>query len=337
MGVSTVLVRVLVDAVERAGASSDELLQLAKIDRGRIAEVNGRFALDEFARLQVSAMDLTGDEALGLRIAEQANDSAFELIAHLVSHAPTLREALGVCLQFQRIVTDGTRLALHEATSIATLEYEFARSVPRSDRMHAEFVVTALLRLVRTFGGPKVPARVASFEHEPPAHRREYTRIFGGAERFGRPTTALAFDRAVLDRKHLHQHPELYSILRAQAERALEQVTDGLRPSEQIRQYLLARPPSRIPDIATAARDLGTSERSLRRRLAADATSYRSIVRATLEASAGHMLLDPSRSIQETAHALGFSDAGTFHRAFKKWTGMTPTEYRERGASKPRP
>jgi AraC-like DNA-binding protein len=92
---------------------------------------------------------------------------------------------------------------------------------------------------------------------------------------------------------------------------------------------LLARPASRIPDMATAARDLGVSERSLRRRLASENTSYRELVRATLEASAGHMLRDPARSIKETAAALGFVDARTFHRAFKRWTGMTPMEYRE--------
>jgi AraC-like DNA-binding protein len=142
----------------------------------------------------------------------------------------------------------------------------------------------------------------------------------------------LEFDRALLDRPQIHQHPALYMILRTEAEQALERVTAGSRLCDSVRQYLLSRPPSKIPDLPTAARDLGISARSLRRRLAADATSYRTLVRGTLEASAGRLLRDPSRSIQETAHALGFSDAGAFHRAFKRWTGMTPKQYREKGA-----
>jgi AraC-like DNA-binding protein len=146
---------------------------------------------------------------------------------------------------------------------------------------------------------------------------------------FGARATELEFDRNGLDRPQLHQHPQLYSVLRAEAERALERVTAGQRPSDEVRRYLLARPPARIPDAATAARDLGISERSMRRRLAADNTSYRELVRAALETSAGHMLRDPNRSIQETAHALGFSDAGAFHRAFKRWTGRTPKQYRD--------
>ena len=140
--------------------------------------------------------------------------------------------------------------------------------------------------------------------------------------------------RALLDQPQMHQHPEFYFLLRAQAERALERLTEGARTADELRRYLLARAPSEIPDLETAARNLGISARSLRRRLAAEATSYRTLVGATLEDAAGRMLRDPSRSIQETAHALGFSDAGAFHRAFKRWTGLTPKQYREQPAGR---
>jgi AraC-like DNA-binding protein len=330
MSVSTVMVRVLVDAVEQAGVARDELLRSQNIEPARLAEVDGRFDVQEFALLQMRAMDLTRDEALGLHIAERAHENAFDLMSHLVSHAPTLREALGLVAQFHRLLLDEGDIALSETGISAALHYRFARSFERSDRMQAEFVVASFLRFVRFFGGPGVAPRVASFEHPRPAHHREYTRLFGDVVRYDQHTTSLTFDRALLDRAQLHQHPELYALLRSQAELALERVANGLGPADQVKRYLLARPPARIPDISTAARDLGLSARSLRRRLAEDATSYRSLVRATLEASAGHMLRDPRQTIQETAHALGFSNVGAFHRAFKRWTGMTPAQYRER-------
>jgi AraC-like DNA-binding protein len=334
MSVSTIMVRVVVDAVERSGISRDELLGPLNIDAARLAEADGRFDLEEFSRVQERAMDLTRDDALGLHIAERTPDSSFDLIGHVVSHAPTLREAFALCAQFQQLILDESHSTLSETGTTATLQYNFVRSSERSDRMMAEFVVAAFLRFVRVFGGASVvTARVASFEHARPLHHREYARLFGDAARFGQPATALTFDRALLDRAQLHQNPGLYSMLRTQAERALERVTVALRPAEQVERYLRARPPARIPDLSTAAKELGLSARSLRRRLAADATSYRSLVRAALEASAGHMLRDPKHSIQETAHALGFSNVGAFHRAFKRWTGMTPAEYRERPGS----
>jgi AraC-like DNA-binding protein len=335
MSVSTVMVRVLVDAVERAGIPRDDLLRSRQIDPVRLTEADGRFELEEFARLQMGAMDLTGDEALGLHMAERTHDSAFDLIGHLVSHAATLREAFALCRQFEGLIMDESDLALLETGTTATLRYQFARTYERADRMLAEFVVAAFLRFVRVFAGPSVATRGASFEHARPAHHREYTRIFGDAVRFGQRTTGLTFDRALLDRAQLHQHPELLALLRSQAERALDRIDQGLKPADQLRRYLLARPPARIPDITTAARDLGLSARSLRRRLAEEATSYRSLVRSTLEASAGHMLRDPGQSFQQTAHALGFSNVGAFHRAFKRWTGMTPVQYRERRSEPP--
>jgi AraC-like DNA-binding protein len=330
MSVSTVMVRVIVDAVERAGVGREELLRSLKIDPARLAAADGRFELEEFAALQVHAMDRTRDEALGLHIMEHTPDSAFDLVGHLVSHAPTLREAFGLCAQFQRLLIEDSHITLRETGTSAALQYHFTRSLERADRMLAELVVAGFLRLVRVFGGAGVTPHVAAFEHPRPGHHREYARFFGDAARFSQPITALTFDRAVLDRAQLHQHPELYALLRTQAERALERVANGLGPADQVKRYLLARPPARIPDISTAARDLGLSARSLRRRLAEERTSYRELVRTVLEASAGHMLRDPGRSIQETAFALGFSNVGAFHRAFKRWTGMTPSQYRER-------
>jgi AraC-like DNA-binding protein len=153
--------------------------------------------------------------------------------------------------------------------------------------------------------------------------------VFGATERFRQESTSIVFDRDVMDLSQLHQHPELYSTLRMEAERGLERVETGLRSADRVRQYLQSVPAARIPDMAAAARVLGMSERSLRRRLADEDVSYRDIVRSMLETSAGHILLDPNRTIQEAAAALGFAAPAAFHRAFKRWTGMTPRQYRQ--------
>ena len=94
----------------------------------------------------------------------------------------------------------------------------------------------------------------------------------------------------------------------------------------------MARPPlGGAPDMAAVARDMGMSTRSLRRKLAEEGTSYKAVLDQALGAAATLMLKDTRRSIQETAHAMGFSDPTAFHRAFKRWTGMTPKQYREKG------
>ena len=170
-----------------------------------------------------------------------------------------------------------------------------------------------------------------SFEHPRPEHHRECARVFGGAERYGRPFTGVEFDRKVLDQSGLHHHPELYTVLRSQAERTLARVTRGIGQAERLRQYFLARPPHRCRGRhgEVVANALGMSVRSLRRRLTEEGVSYKTILEESLVTVAQRMLGDTRRTIQETAHAMGFSDPTAFHRAFKRWTGMTPTQYRQ--------
>jgi AraC-like DNA-binding protein len=330
--VSVVLVRLLVDAVERAGIARDAFIG-AQFNGDWLADGSVRVDLFEYEALQARAVELTGDEALGLHIAEQAREASFYLMAPLVAHAPTLREGIALCSQFARLFKDEGNLALRERGDLATIRYDFVRRSPLLDRVLAEFALCGFLRMIRSFGGPHAKALAACFEYGRPKHHREYARIFGGAERFGQTFTGLSFSRDLLDRPQLHWHGELSAVLRLQAEREMSRISRGLDEAERLRQYLLVQRPSCLPDMKTAARDMGTSTRSLRRKLARKGISYRAIVQSVRETLAAQMLADPNKTIQEVAHTLGFSDATAFHRAFKRWKGATPGTFQKvRGA-----
>jgi AraC-like DNA-binding protein len=331
VSVSIVIVRAFVEVVERAGVGRDQLLSSANIDPKRLDASDARLEFAEFARLQTRAVDLTGDEALGLHIAEQASEAAFDLVAHLIVHAPTLRDGVELCLRFQRVFSDDSGLTFGEKKDSATLRLSFPHTTLRSDRMHAEFVMAGLLRMIKGLAGPRPMVSAVDFEHARPEYHLEYARIFGGVERYRRPFTGIELDRALLEKPCLHHHPELYELLRSQAERALSHLTHGVGQAERLKQYVLARPPlGAVPDMATVARDLGMSARSLRRRLKEEGVSYKALLDQAFGIIATRMLSDSRRSIQETAQAMGFSDPTAFHRAFKRWTGMTPTEYRSK-------
>jgi AraC-like DNA-binding protein len=330
MSVSTIMVRVLVDAVERAGVSRDELLCAQETSLNRLTDPHGRFDLDEFALLQIRAMDLTGDEALGFRIAEYLRHGAFDVIGHLIAHAPTLREGLRLCAQFQPIIRDDAEFVVREEGHSAMILFRFARSVDRADRMHREFAMASILLYIRIFGGDGFVPERAFFQHARPAHSREYARLFGRRTRFGQDRTGLVFARELLDREQLHQNAELYELLQSHATRDLERVTSGRGFADSVKGYLLSRASERVPTMETVAMELGVTARTLRRRLKGDATTFRSLRQGTLEASAGQLLLDRTRTVQDTARALGYSDIQGFTRAFKRWTGKTPTQFQGR-------
>lgn len=327
--VSTFIVRALVEVVERAGVTRAALMAAAQLDVARLDDILGGFAFVEFVTLEERALDLTGDDGLGLRLAEQSTEAAFDIVAHLATHAPTLRDAIALCVQFQRLLMEGTALTLGECGDAATVRCEFPRSTLRGDRMLAEFVMGGFARMIRIFTGHDAKLRAVAFEHARPPHARAYTRVFGGAERFSQRFTGLEFDRALLDRRQLHHHPELYSILHSNAETKLERMARGQSFVDRVRQYLLSVPPKRLPDMASVARDLGLSTRSLRRRLADDGVSYKALVQSVLAIRATQLLSDPNRTIQDTAAEMGFSDPSAFQRAFKRWKGITPGQFKD--------
>jgi len=328
MSVSIFVVRAVIEVAERSGAARADLRARMPFEWHRLEEPDARLEFEQFEQVLSVAVALTGDEALGLHVAEQMSEGAIDLLAHVAAHAPTMREAVESSAQFVRLGMDELRLVSRDEGDAFVVHYSFPRSTPRSDRILAELFTGGLVRLARAFTGMSTFPRFTTFEHERPPYQGAYARIFGDHQRFSQNATSIAFDRQIADQPQMHLHPELYDLLRTEAQRRLDRMTTGARPATRVRNYLLAVPPSRIPEISTAARDLGMSERSLRRRLAEDGTSYRDVVRAALEASAGRMLRDPARTIKETAAALGFADAAAFHRAFKRWTGMTPGEYR---------
>lgn len=335
--VSTLLVRAVVEAAEHAGVQRETLLG-ATLAASRLADIGARIEHGDFERLLLRALDLTGNEAFPLQMAEGASEGGFDVVAHMISHSPKLRHAIELCGRYGRIISDGSRLRLSERGGVASLALEFVRTSPRMDRAHSEFVLAGMLRMLRVFGAP-APVSGASapatgilavrFEHARPAHHAHYARVFGGAERFDQPCSAIEFDAALLDRPHLHHHSQLYDLLLAQAEHQLSRLSGDLGLVERLEEYLLARPAARIPDMQTAARHHGVSVRSLRRRLTEAGLSYRALVQSILERRATELLRDRRHSLQETSTALGFADVTAFHRAFKRWTGATPLEFRE--------
>ena len=87
--------------------------------------------------------------------------------------------------------------------------------------------------------------------------------------------------------------------------------------------------------MADLALQLGYSERSLRRRLEAEGVTYREISDLVRESQARELLSSSSIPIQRIAHDLGFEKASNFSRSFKRWTGQSPREFRQRGARSP--
>jgi AraC-like DNA-binding protein len=318
----------MIDALGEVGIDQDRFLAAARFDATKLADAEGRISAEEYDAVIDCALDLTADEAFGLRLGERTQAASHHLIAHLVTSAGTLREAIDALMRFQRLITDGPSCRLEEGAEEARVVYEVAPGSFRCRRFRAELAMTGFSRIVQHFGRGVRPREV-NFEHSAPAYLPEYTRLFGGTERFEQSFTGIVIDRALLASVQLHQDTEFHRALEVQAETRIAQLGRKKSYAERVRDYLLYTTTNRADDMEGVARGLGLSVRTLRRRLQEEGETYGAIASAAFVALAKRLLVDEARSVEETAYAMGYSTPTSFHRAFKRWTGTTPKLFRE--------
>lgn len=329
---STVSLRVLqglVTAVEQAGGPGAELLCAARLRPEQLDAAEGRISRFELYRLCELALDLTGDPAFGLHWAERLGENGFGLLSHLIAHSADLRRGFEALAHFSRLLCDEMSYQLIEIDErVVVRATRMAGESLRMQRFCSEVMAAGFFRLIRGFASHAAPERV-SFAYAAPAYHAEYTRVFERPVLFGQPFTGIVFARSLLEARSPHNDADLHDALRALAQRRLLQFTQRAPYALRVREFLVRQGGAHCTDMRAAAHAVGLSVRSLRRRLTAEGKSYNDVANEAFVILAQHLLRDEKRTIQETAFALRFADSSTFHRAFRRWTGTTPSAYRE--------
>ncbi len=327
--VSIVVARGLVEAVEQSGVARAEFLREARLEPARLDAPEARMSRAEMHALCELALRRTGDPALGLHWAERLSERTFVPISHLIAHSSSLRQGFEMLAQFFQLLCDEASYRVIERGDEVTVEcLHFVGESPEVQRFSAEMMVLGFFRLVRSFDAQGRIAR-ASFAYGAPPYRAEYARLFDGAERFEQPLSGIVFDRALLNAPSPQKDEDVREALEELAQKRLLRITRRTPHSLRVRELLVREGWPHRTDMKSVARALDMSERSLRRRLAEEGTSFQDVLNEALAIVAKHFLRDPRRTIQEVAYEMGFSETSTFHRAFKRWTGTTPSAYRE--------
>lgn len=316
------------------GVPPDVLLRAADLDPALMTQavVPHRQVL----RIWEEATRLSGDDDFGLHMAEwiivQA-EARFDVLAFAMRSCPTLGDQYARMGRYIRLLHKETILALEASDDVARLVHGVVDH-HRSLRQPSEAMLAMMLLQGRRSIGEDFAPREVRFVHPRPARTTEHERIFRAPVHYGCPRDELVLDRALLERPQVHAEPRLLTLLARQLEALLQDVGKGHSVTGPIRRCMADGLIEGEPTLASVAKRLGLSPRTLQRRLRDEDTSFADLLADVRHELALQHLRNPEVSIQEAAFLLGFSDVSTFHRAFKRRAGVTPAEYRRGGAAR---
>ncbi|HWO25320.1 MAG TPA: AraC family transcriptional regulator [Kofleriaceae bacterium] len=327
---SVLAVRTIAMGAARGGLPPAELCARFGIDPALLADADARVPVSDVIALWQEVPRLVGDEDFGLHLAELAAAAPQGLGGQLIAASPTLGDGLRRVLRFERVFHDvrTSELVLEGDEAAIVHDTRGGLALPRHA---AEFGWAWLVLIARRVTGAALAPRRASFGHPAPRRIAEHTRVLGVAPSFGAEVPRLTLARADLDRATTTADAALAEILDSHARTLLAQLPTAPELIAQVRAAALRALAEGELSVAAVARHLGVAPRTLQRRLAdLHGASFQAVVDDLRAGLARQWLGEHTRPVAEVAFALGFADQSAFHRAFVRWTGMTPGQFRHK-------
>lgn len=293
---------------------------------------DSRLPIELVHELLAGALFMTGDPDLGLKAAREIMPGEYGAVEYAARSAATWREACETIGRFMHLLNDALQFSMRIEGERVFIELDSRVELPRAP---ADFQ-SAAFHISGSFVWPVdfQPDYEVWFSHPAPENVREYELTFVGAKlRFGAPYNGFVCPAAYLEMRPRSADPQLHVLISKQAESLLAELPRASSLADRVRDRLVQGLAGGSPMLRDIARSLAMSERTLSRRLEEEGTSFKELLEDLRHRMAMRYVRQSELSFSEIAFLLGFSQVSAFHRAFRRWTGQTPNEYRTQATS----
>lgn len=323
-------VRAALRGAERQGHDCAALLGQLHIQPALLDEPRARLAPEHFAKLMQLLWEALDDEYMGFG-RQRSKRGTFAMMCYAIIHCRTLEKALLRGSLFYSLFPDAPSIQLKREGDWVRLTVDDS-TLWDPDHFLVESLLVIWHRLGSWLIGQRIRLEEATFTYPEPDHSSEYQRLFPCSRRFAAGCTSLLFQARYVDMPLLQDERTLKLFLQHSPADLLARPDGGDSLVSQIRRQL-GRDCSHWPDLEAVARQLHMSPQTLRRHLSEEGSSFQELKDNLRRDLAIYQLTRCELSIQDIAEQLGFSEPSAFHRAFKKWTGLTPGAYRANAES----
>jgi AraC-like DNA-binding protein len=327
--VSVNVIRPIASMLQLSGAPAAQVLARHQISPELLDDVEGRVPLDRAYTLLDEATAIVDEDDLGLLMAERAPVGAMGVIAYVMATSDTLGEAYRRLPRLHRLVMDLGQVELHEEGDRARFVVRLPTSPDRVYRHVAEGFLYGWLRRGRELTGIHWNPLLVRFRHAAPAKLDNHERLFRAPILFGQRTDELELDRSLLALQIHSAEPRLARILDQYAAELLDRLPRADDLAGRVRQAVVKLTTGGVPTLWQVARSFHMTSRTLQRRLSEHELSFRQLVDEGRRELALRYVLRDDLSIGEVGYLVGFDSISSFHRAFRRWTGMTPARWRD--------
>ena len=324
--VSMSWVNTVLAAAQRQGVERAQVLAVAGI---ALEELQAeRWPIDHITRLWRAAAQSTQDASFGLRAGAVVGPASFNVVSFLLQSAPSLRAAIVLVQQYQRLISDGGRFQTIAGESASWVVYHPRQGALAFSPHQIEAVLAAVVAFARwVTAQPVVPQRV-QFSQAQIGPLAVYREVFACPVEFEQAFSGVLLDNAVLDAPLPQADAQLAQMHHQYAQARLQALSSAEPLAPQLRAWIVRRLPLGLPTRVQAAQALGLSERTLARRMQAQGLSFSALLDEARRDAALHAVAHTDRALGDIGQSLGFAEPSTFWRAFRRWTGGTPQAWR---------
>lgn len=327
--VSMSWVSTVIGSAQRCGVGQAALLAHAGVPESALTLP--RLPIDQITRLWRSAGELTNDPGFGLKTGCLVGPASFNVVSFILQSSSTLREAMQQAQKFHRLISDGGRFQIITGDDQSWVIYHPQQGELAFSPHQIEAVLAAVVSFSAWVTGQAFVPNKVQFGHDRIGPVAGYRSVFHSTPEFAQAFSGLQVDNALLDQTLPQADEQLANLHREYASARLTALSQAPDFAGEIRQWLLTHLVAGVPERAAAARQFGLSDRVFARRLQSLGLSYTDLVDMVRKDAACVAVAQTSRPFGDIAHSLGFAEASTFNRAFKRWTGHVPGEWRAQG------